>query len=209
MQCSEYEIVSAYKNAKLKGKQLSILADMNCCTREQMRQYLLEHGIPEEELPKKPGRKIKKTKETTNCERKVCHGVPVAEPAVEPVVEPVAEPVDKPVVEPVVEPVDKPVSEPTGSHNELPELVKTALKNEEQRISRDISQTAANLSQKKSLLKLRQDEYERISQEMEEIGKTIDRLTEEHKEKTEALKDIQSLSGVWRTGDSLLMRIIS
>ena len=165
MQYSEYEIISAYKGAKLKGKQLSILADMNCCTQAQMRQYLLEHGIPEEELPKKPGRKIKQTEEKISCGRSVCHGVPVAEQ----------------------------VSEPDGSHNKLPEIVKTALKHEEQSISRDISQTEAKLSQKKIMLKLRQDEYERLGQDIEEIGKTIDRLTEEHKEKTEALNELQSI----------------
>lgn len=158
MQYSEYEIIAAYKGAKLKGKQLSILADMNCCTRDQMRQYLLEHGIPEEELPKKPGRKIKQTKEKINCERRVCHGVPVV----------------------------KQVSEPVDNTNTLPEVVKTALAHEEQRISLCISQLDNELSGKKATLA-------QLQQECENLSKVIDSLAEDHKKKTEALKELQSI----------------
>lgn len=61
---SEREILVQYREAKSKGKQLGILADLNTCTRQEMRNWLLEHGVPEEELPRLPGRK--KSMESTS-----------------------------------------------------------------------------------------------------------------------------------------------
>ena len=43
--------------ATKKGKQIGILADMNGCSREKIREVLRRNGISEAELPGKPGRK--------------------------------------------------------------------------------------------------------------------------------------------------------
>lgn len=57
MLMSDFEIVRDYKAAAKKGKQIGILADMNGCSREKIREVLRRNGISEAELPGKPGRK--------------------------------------------------------------------------------------------------------------------------------------------------------
>lgn len=57
MLMSDFEIVRDFKSAAKKGKQIGILADMNGCSREKIREVLLRNGISEAELPGKPGRK--------------------------------------------------------------------------------------------------------------------------------------------------------
>lgn len=57
MTMNENEIVRDFKEAKEKRKQISILADMNQCSREEIRGVLLRNGISEAELPSKPGRR--------------------------------------------------------------------------------------------------------------------------------------------------------
>lgn len=47
---SEEEIRMWYREAKNKKKQITILADMNLCETEVMRQYLEAHGILEEAM---------------------------------------------------------------------------------------------------------------------------------------------------------------
>lgn len=57
MTMSENEIVRDYRTAKKKREQIGILADLNGCSREQIREILLRNGITEAELPAKPGRR--------------------------------------------------------------------------------------------------------------------------------------------------------
>lgn len=57
MLMSDFEIVRDYKASAKKGKQIGILADMNGCSREKIRDVLRRNGISEAELPGKPGRK--------------------------------------------------------------------------------------------------------------------------------------------------------
>lgn len=57
MQMNENEIVRDFKAAKKKREQISILAELNQCSREQIRDILMRNGISEAELPSKPGRR--------------------------------------------------------------------------------------------------------------------------------------------------------
>lgn len=57
MQMNENEIVRDFRTAKKKREQIGILAELNQCSREQIRDILLRNGINEAELPSKPGRK--------------------------------------------------------------------------------------------------------------------------------------------------------
>lgn len=52
MQMSNAEIVGKYKRADDKKAQISILAELNGCDKETIKQILLEGGVPESELPK-------------------------------------------------------------------------------------------------------------------------------------------------------------
>lgn len=56
MTMSESEIVRDFRAAKKKREQIGILAELNECSREEIREILLKNGIDEAELPKKPGR---------------------------------------------------------------------------------------------------------------------------------------------------------
>jgi len=53
VQMSEKEIVKNYKEAADKRNQIKILADMNCCSKEEIKDILRDNGIPEAELGKK------------------------------------------------------------------------------------------------------------------------------------------------------------
>lgn len=59
MTMSENEIVRNFKEAKKKREQIGILAELNQCSQEQIREILLRNGISEAELPKKPGKSRK------------------------------------------------------------------------------------------------------------------------------------------------------
>ena len=45
MQMTEREIVQSYREAKHPGTQISILADLNCCSREDIYNILVENGV--------------------------------------------------------------------------------------------------------------------------------------------------------------------
>lgn len=57
MTMSETEIVRDFRAAKKKREQIGILAELNQCSREQIRDILIRNGINEAELPLKPGRR--------------------------------------------------------------------------------------------------------------------------------------------------------
>lgn len=45
MYMSEHEICMDYKNARLKKQQISILAELNLCSKEDIEQILIKNGI--------------------------------------------------------------------------------------------------------------------------------------------------------------------
>lgn len=57
MQMTENEIVKSFRNSDKKREQIRILAELNVCSREKIREILLRNGIMESELPKPPGKK--------------------------------------------------------------------------------------------------------------------------------------------------------
>lgn len=57
MTMSEGEIVRDFRTAKKKREQISILAELNQCSRDKIREILLRNGISEAELPSKQGRR--------------------------------------------------------------------------------------------------------------------------------------------------------
>lgn len=66
MEMTNHEIVQMYKNSADKKKQITILAEMNLCTPEEIREELVKGGIDPRTLPRKrkqPGKK--KAEETT------------------------------------------------------------------------------------------------------------------------------------------------
>ena len=52
MEMAAHEIVRSYKEAKDKKKQVSILAQLNLCTPEDIKKILVEGGINWRELPR-------------------------------------------------------------------------------------------------------------------------------------------------------------
>ena len=59
------EIVRSYREAKDKAAQLEILADLNVCSKEEIRRVLLEGGVKQQELPRKRTRKGEAIAEVT------------------------------------------------------------------------------------------------------------------------------------------------
>lgn len=59
MQMSNAEIVASYKNSVNRNRQVGVLAELNACDKERIKEILIEGGVPESELPKKRGPKPK------------------------------------------------------------------------------------------------------------------------------------------------------
>lgn len=53
MQMIENGIVKNYREAKDKREQINILADLNCCSKEEITEILLKNGVDQRELPRK------------------------------------------------------------------------------------------------------------------------------------------------------------
>lgn len=62
MPMSQADIAKEYREAKNKKQQIKILADENLCETGDIVRVLLAAGIPESELPKRPGPKAGQTK---------------------------------------------------------------------------------------------------------------------------------------------------
>ena len=62
MYMSESEIIGKFRRADNKKEMLKVLADLNGCSNDDMKTYLLEHGVSEDDFPKR-GRKPKVAKE--------------------------------------------------------------------------------------------------------------------------------------------------
>lgn len=63
MQMSEGDIVKIYRESAVKKHQITILDDLNCCSREYIIEILEKNGVLEKEAPKKA--KKSETKKTT------------------------------------------------------------------------------------------------------------------------------------------------
>lgn len=66
MQMSEFEILQDYKSAKDKNKQISILADMNLCSCEEIIEILMKNGAVSGVKKKKSTQRINWTTEMEN-----------------------------------------------------------------------------------------------------------------------------------------------
>lgn len=131
MTMNENEIVRDFKGAKKKREQIGILAELNGCSREMIREILLRNGISEAELPAKPGRRRAAETEVFHQQVKKNHAKPEefrpAKP--EPVAEPVEDAVPKIIEELPMEEMAEPESvhvEATEVRHEVPEAVKKA-----------------------------------------------------------------------------------
>ncbi len=69
MYMGESEIVRKFRMADNKKEMLQVLADLNGCGKDEMKAYLLEHGISEDDFPKR-GRKPKVANEDAKKEVK-------------------------------------------------------------------------------------------------------------------------------------------
>ena len=56
MVMTENEIVRDYRASKNKGVQLTVLADRNVCSKNEIIEILIKNGVPDSELPKKDTR---------------------------------------------------------------------------------------------------------------------------------------------------------
>lgn len=77
MYMSESEIIGKFRRADNKKEMLKVLADLNGCSNDDMKTYLLEHGVSEDDFPKR-GRKPKVAKE--EAKKPVKEEVPYMEP---------------------------------------------------------------------------------------------------------------------------------
>ena len=53
MYMSESEIIGKFRKADNKKEILKVLADLNGCSNDDMKTYLLEHGVSEDDFPKR------------------------------------------------------------------------------------------------------------------------------------------------------------
>lgn len=70
MEMAAHEIVRSYKEAKDKKKQVSILAQLNLCTPEDIKKILVEGGINWRELPR--GKRIQSPPTPERNKRTYC-----------------------------------------------------------------------------------------------------------------------------------------
>lgn len=152
MQMSEFEIVFDFKAAKKKREQISILADLNQCSRDKIREILLRNGISEEELPKKPGKSRKTEPEIFQQQIKKNHakvdelrsGKPEEKPEEAAESEEEVAPENKEELLPWPDPVVEETAEPEVVHaetrNKVPEAVQKACRDRIWRIIQEIAE---------------------------------------------------------------------
>lgn len=68
MHMSEVEILGKFRRADDKKEVVQILSELNACSYAEMKEYLVEHGIPAEEIPVKRGRKKMVSAVANKCE---------------------------------------------------------------------------------------------------------------------------------------------
>lgn len=60
MEMTNGEIITSYRQAKDKKKQIEVLADLNMCSKDEIVEILKEQGVPHRELPRNRGGNIVK-----------------------------------------------------------------------------------------------------------------------------------------------------
>lgn len=55
MEMTNGEIITSYRQAKDKKKQIEVLADLNMCSKDEIVEILKEQGVPHRELPRNRG----------------------------------------------------------------------------------------------------------------------------------------------------------
>lgn len=63
------EIRRSFNEAAKKGEQITILAELNLCSKDEIKEVLLEQGVPETEIPKQ-GRRRKEAGEKKEGSKK-------------------------------------------------------------------------------------------------------------------------------------------
>lgn len=86
MQMKPEEIRRSYEEAARKEAQIRILAELNLCQKEDIRHILVKQGIPEDELPRRRGRK-KNPAEPDTASIPVKHGEQVMEKILKSIIE--------------------------------------------------------------------------------------------------------------------------
>lgn len=75
MQMTNEEIVRSYREAKHKGQQIGVLADLNVCSREVIIEILVEGGIPRKAFSRYTGenniKRIKKEVKTHEAAKRI------------------------------------------------------------------------------------------------------------------------------------------
>lgn len=142
MQMSNEEIVKSYKEAKNKAKQLGILAELNACDKQKIKEILTGSGMDYRRLPR--GEKKKATVQTAEVK-------PVKES--KPVKENKAAVKEKPVNTQCgnAEPVKK--EEPESPKIYVPEIVKQAVTEKMIQVQESMDKNVADLSELSAFLK--------------------------------------------------------
>lgn len=66
MEMTDLEIVSSYRQAKKKKEQITILSQLNACSKEKIIEILKNNGIQKQELPRNRKKKVDTDQVATN-----------------------------------------------------------------------------------------------------------------------------------------------
>lgn len=58
MEMTDLEILRSYRQAKKKKEQITILSELNCCSKEKIIEILKNNGIQKQELPRNRKKKM-------------------------------------------------------------------------------------------------------------------------------------------------------
>lgn len=65
------EIKLSFQQAKNKKNQMQVLAELNTCSRKEIKEILIEQGVNEDEIPKFRGPMKKSEMQNKKCEQKI------------------------------------------------------------------------------------------------------------------------------------------
>lgn len=71
MEMTDLEIVSSYRQAKKKKEQITILSQLNACSKEKIIEILKNNGIQKQELPRNRKKKVDSVPVATNQVKEV------------------------------------------------------------------------------------------------------------------------------------------
>ncbi len=143
MQMSNEEIVRSYRDAKNKAKQLGILAELNACDTQKIKDILIGSGMDYRRLPR--GEREKKAEVQTAEVKPVKENKPVKEKKAAVKEKPVNTQCDN------VEPVKK--EEPENPKIYVPEIVKQAVTEKMIQVQESMDKNVADLSELSAFLK--------------------------------------------------------